>query len=711
MIISPQEEVNLIAETKLILAHPASINHLNIDRLRELLRYHEWRYYIKNDPVIGDTEYDVIYKLLKKRENDHPELITPDSPTQRVSQDLSGDLPSVEHNTPMLSLDNSYSAADLKKFDEQVRKLAAIPAGHDILYTVEPKLDGGSVALVYENDYFVRGATRGNGIQGEDITPNMRGLPTVPLRTEFTKSGIVKAEIRGEAVINKKRFIKINTLRESQGLGTFANPRNAAAGGLRTKNPNETRERGVDFFGFQLAYAIDSEDNNVLNRISTHAEQLALLDQLGFQVHLDQLLCNGIEEVIRLVDTWNNRRDKYPYEIDGLVIKVNDVAIQERCGFTQHHPRWAIAYKFQAKQATTRLLNVEYQVGKVGSITPVAKVEPVHLAGVTISSISLHNEEFIRSKDLRIGDHVVVERAGDVIPYIVKSLDNLRTGQEVVISFPTICPADPLQQAQLAREEDEAAWRCHHCTCGIQKLQKLIFHVSKDGMDVDGFGRSYVERFYQLGWVQDLPDIYNLDYAKISQLEGFGAKSAENLKKAIEAAKKNPLQKLLASLSIHHLGKKASKIISERINNVLDLAHWTIEDYTAIKDVGPVLAQNMVAYFSSEANIDMLRKMESFGVNLSQTAEDKPLSDIGSLPLAGKSILFTGSLEKMTRDEASKFAEQAGAKTISAVSSKLNILVVGANAGSKLTKAQALGTVTIWSEDQFLEAINYSPSH
>ena len=350
--------------------------------------------------------------------------------------------------------------------------------------------------------------------------------------------------------------------------------------------------------------------------------------------------------------------------------------------------------------------SIEYQVGKVGSITPVAKVSPVQLAGVTVSSISLHNEDFITSKDLRLGDTILIERAGDVIPYIVKAMADLRTGQEEVIPFPDYCPINQQEKVKLIRQGDEAAWRCPVCTCGAQDLQRMIFHVSKDAMDIDGFGKSYVERFHQMGWLHNIADIYNLDYDKISELDGFGEKSAENLKRSIEKATKKPIHRLLHGLSIHHLGKRASKLLAEQIQHVLDIRTWNLEDFTNIKDIGPVVAQNVIAFFAEDRNVEMLQQMEGYGVNLKQTEADKPREVPADGPFFGKTILFTGSLEKMGRKEAQKMAEGAGAKNISAVSGNLDVLVVGKNAGSKLRKAEALGTVTVMTEEEFLNILN-----
>lgn len=688
--------------SKQFLAHKDE-SHLkpdDIPALEDLVRFHEYRYYVLNDPLISDYEYDRLYKMLEALEKKYPAKASPTSPTKRVSSDLTEDFASVTHLIPMLSLDNSYDADDLIKFDTQVKKLTELD---EITYTVEPKFDGGSIAVIYENDLLVRTATRGNGEVGEEITIQSRTIKSLPLEAAFSSKGIYRAEIRGEAVISKERFKAINKFRAEEGLSLLANSRNSATGGLRTKDPQETSRRQLDAFIFQLGYAVDKNGKDVLPSIKSHHDAIDFLGNIGFKVSRgEKKLCHGIQEVIDQCNHWAEIRDDYPYEIDGMVIKVDSFDLQDMCGYTSHHPRWAIAYKFQAKQATTKLLDVEYQIGKIGSITPVAKVEPVSLAGVTISSISLHNEDFITSKDLRIGDQVLIERAGDVIPYIVKSLPELRTGHEKKVHYPTHCPSC---DTPLVREEDEAAWRCPNLDCKAQILQRLIFHVSKDAMDIDGFGEKYILRFYELGWIKNMADIYNLDYDKIAALEGFGKKSADKLKASIEKAKSNPIHRLLHSLSIHHLGQRASKLIAEKVNHVLDLADWTTENYTAIKDIGPVVAQNTIKWFSHKKNIDMLREMESLGVNLRQTDQDKPKELISDGVFSGKTILFTGTLTQMGRKEAQEIAEANGAKNISAVSGNLDILVVGENAGSKLDKARKLGTVQILTEQEFMDLI------
>lgn len=680
------------------------ITPLEIQDLKAAISYHEWRYHVQNDPVLSDFEYDTLYKRLEALEASNPSLIAPDSPTQRVGKDTSGsDTKNVSHLTPMLSLANSYDANDLNDFDTQIKKLTS--ASGDVAYCVEPKFDGGSIALVYENDLLLRAATRGDGSSGEEMTANARVMRSVPLRAEFSKFGIRRVELRGEALIRKDNFDRINRQRADDGLSLFANPRNAATGGLRMKDPRETERRGLEAFIYQLGYAEDEQGKEIIGKFQTHHETLEMLQSLGFKVPTtERKLCKNIDEVAAFCLEWQERRDSYSYELDGMVVKLDSTAGQNQCGYTSHHPRWAIAFKFRAKQATTKLLSVEFQVGKIGSVTPVAKLEPVQLAGVTVSSVSLHNEEFIRSKDLRLGDTVLVERAGDVIPYIVKSMEDLRDGSEQPLLFPTHCPSCG---TLLTKPEDEAAWRCDNLYgCEAQLLNRIIHHASKDAMDIDGLGKSIIERFYELGDIKNIADIYRLDYEKIATMDGFGKKSAANLKAAIEKAKKNPISRFLYSLSIHHLGRKVSKLVSAHVKNVFELKNWTEENFVAIKDVGPVVAKNVVRFLEDERNIRLLETLQTLGVNMSQTDEDRPIEIAADAPMLGKSIVFTGTLTTMSRKAAEDKATIAGAKIISAVSSKLNILVVGAEAGSKLTKAQSLGTVQILTEEEFLKIVD-----
>lgn len=669
--------------------------------LRDLIRFHEWRYYILDDPLVSDYEYDLLFKQLQQTEHEYPHLFHPDSPTQRVSADLTEGFPAVPHLRPMLSLDNSYDEADLADFDRQVKKLCGLGPAEVIEYCVEPKYDGGTVVLLYEDDRLVRAATRGNGTEGEEITNNARAIRTIPLNAGFSGRGIYRIELRGEALIRKSKFSGINAVREQEGLTLLANPRNAATGALRVKDRKEVVTRKLEAFVYQISRAEDLQGKEVTDTLRTQDQSIAYLGSLGFKVPEQQRkVCMGVAEVVDFCREWEAKRDSYDYEIDGMVVKVNDLRLQELCGATSHHPRWAVAFKFKARQATSRLLRVEFQVGKTGAITPVAKIEPVPLAGVTVSSVSLHNEDFIASRDIRLGDTVLVERAGDVIPYIVKVMPELRTGEETEIRFPGDCPSCA---SKLIREEGVAAWRCVNTACPAQSLQRMIYHVSKEGMDIDGFGKSFVERFMELGWLRDISDIYCLDFKAIAALEGFGQRSAENLRQSIGQARRNPIHKLLRSLSIPQLGKKAARLIAEQCTYVPDLVRWTEEDFTAIKEIGPILARNVMAFFHEESNIAILRRMEELGVNMRQSAEDRPIASGADGPLSGKTILFTGTLHQMGRNEAQKMAEAAGAKNISAVSGNLNILVVGENAGSKLKKAEALGTVEIWTEQEFLD--------
>ncbi|MEO7175676.1 MAG: NAD-dependent DNA ligase LigA [Saprospiraceae bacterium] len=670
-------------------------------QLADVIRYHEWRYYILNDPSVSDYEFDQLYKKLEAIETLFPELLAEDSPTRRVSQDLSSDAIAIQHKTPMLSLANSYDAADLEEFDAQIKKITGETG--DIDYCVEPKFDGGTIVLLYENDKLVRGATRGDGVQGEEMTENAKFIKGIPHKAAFSKQGIQSAELRGEALIRKDVFGKLNDKRAEEGLPLFANPRNAATGGLRMKDPQDTEKRKLDAFVYQMGYAVNADGGQMISKFKTHDASIRVLGELGFNIPGDaHKVCKGIQEVSDFCLEWQEKRESYPYEIDGMVVKVNRLDLQQKCGSTSHHPRWAIAFKFKAKQASSKLLQVDFQVGKVGAVTPIAKIEPVPLAGVTISSISLHNEKFIQSKDIRIGDQVLVERAGDVIPYIVKSMPELRDGSERPIVFPTLCPSC---QSVLVKPVDEAIWRCENHACPAQVLQRMIHHASKDAMDIEGMGGSTIIRFHELGLIHTIADLYRLDYGAIEELPGFGQRSADKLRSSVESAKKQPINRLLYSLSIHHLGQKASKILAGAVDNVLDLKDWSFERYTELKDIGPTVASNMTHFFEKPGNVELLETLEHFGVNMKQSAEDKPRTISADSPFGGKTILFTGTLEKMNRNEAEAKAEAAGAILLTAVSKNLNILVVGAKAGSKLSKAQSLGTVEILTEDQFIEKI------
>lgn len=670
-----------------------SISTKDIEELRTVLRFHEYRYYVQSDPLISDFEYDTLYKQLEALENENPDLITPDSPTQRVAKGLTKEFPTVQHLVPMLSLDNSYDSEDLIDFDRKARELTGLT---EIEYCIEPKFDGASISLIYENDQLVRGATRGDGVHGDDITPNIKQIRTIPLSARFSEHGLQTVEVRGEVLINKNNFKKFNEALAEQGLAPLANPRNAASGTLRIKDPMEVRRRNLEAFVYHVSYYTLTDGATDLH---SHSQTLELLWELGFRSpDKEKKVVRGIQAVIDYCHEFEAHRDDLPYEIDGMVIKVNDFELQDRMGMTTHHPRWAIAYKFKARQATSKLLRVEYQVGRTGNISPVAKIEPVPIGGVTVGSISLFNEDVIREKDIRIGDTVLVERAGDVIPYIVKPLTELRTGAEQAIQFPTHCPScgDELYKAP-----EEAAWRCVNISCPAQVLERLMHFASKDAMDIRGLGAANIEKFYTLGLLTSIPQIYQLDYAAIGQLEGFGKKSIDNLQLAIEHSKKQPLHRLIFALGIRYVGETTAKTLAHAIDQLPDLQNFTQEALQQLEDIGPKVAGSVVQFFSNHDNIEMIQALEALGLQLKN--EKKNLADGGTLE--GQTFLFTGTLSKLKRSEAEEMVEQSGGKIVSGVSSKLNYLVVGEDAGSKLEKAKKISSIKILTEDQFLKMV------
>jgi len=667
-----------------------------IESLRNVLRFHEYRYYILNDPLISDYEYDQLYKALEKLEIGNPKLITIDSPTQRVAKGLTKAFPTTPHLVPMLSLDNSYNSEDLVDFDRKAREATGISK---IEYCVEPKFDGGSLSLIYEDDMLVRGATRGNGVEGDEVTTNIKQIRSIPLSAKFSEYGLQQVEIRGEVLINKTNFAKYNQQMIEQGFAPLANARNAAAGTLRIKDPEEVRKRNLEVFVYNISFYTIKKSRKVSDALQTHAASLEMLWNLGFRSPKKEMkVFKGIEAVINYCSEFEAKRDDLPYEIDGMVIKVNDVDLHDKLGMTSHHPRWAIAYKFKARQATSKLLNVEYQVGRTGSITPVAKIQPVHIGGVTVTSISLFNEDVIKEKDLRIGDTVLVERAGDVIPYIVKSMAELRTGNEKKISFPKTCP---VCDSKLFKEEGEAAWRCNNIECPAQVVERIIHFVSKDAMDIRGLGEANIRKFYELGLLKDVPGIYKLNFKKIGELEGFGQKSIDNLQTAIENSKKQPLHRLIFGLGIRFIGETSAKTLAQAVDHLLDFKRFSLEDLQNLEDVGPKVAGSVHHFFSNKDNIAMLEELEKMGLQLKN--EKKQHVTDGNL--SGQTFLFTGTLPTLKRSEAEAMAEENGGQILSGVSAKLNYLVVGEDAGSKLDKAKKLNTVKIISEDEFLKLI------
>jgi DNA ligase (NAD+) len=506
-------------------------------------------------------------------------------------------------------------------------------------------------------------------------------------------------EIRGEVLINKNTFKAFNEQRATENLPPMANPRNAASGSLRMVDPREVAKRGLEAFLYHMSYHTMEQGETEPKEIQTHSNTLDLLSQLGFRTpSKEKKVVKGIEAVIAYVLQFEQERDNLPYEIDGMVIKVNDYALQDQLGMTTHHPRWAMAYKFKARQATSKLRNVEFQVGRTGSVTPVAKIDPVPIGGVTVASISLFNEDVIKEKDLKIGDTVLVERAGDVIPYIVKSMADLRDGSEKDIRFPTECPVchDPL-----FKPEGESVWRCININCEAQVVERMIHFVSKDAMDIRSLGESNIRKFYDLKLIKHIPDIYTIDFSKIEQLGGFGQKSLTNLQTAIEQSKIQPLHRLIFGLGIRYVGETTAKTLANAAHHLLDFREWTEEQLLALEDIGPKVAGSIRQFFSNEDNIKMLQQLEELGVNLKSTKSDHHTSG----NLEGQTFLFTGTLNKLKRSDAEEMVEKQGGKILSGVSSKLNYLVVGDDAGSKLEKAKKINTVRILSEDDFINLI------
>jgi DNA ligase (NAD+) len=669
----------------------------DVETLRDTLRFHEHRYYILNDPLISDFEYDQLYKELEKLEAGDPDIVTPDSPTQRVAKGLTKDFPTVQHLVPMLSLDNSYNSDDLVDFDRKAREGTGLDS---IEYCVEPKFDGGSISLIYEDDLLARGATRGNGVEGDEITTNIKQIRSLPLSARFSDYGLQQVEIRGEVLINKRNFAKYNTQLTEQGLPPLANPRNAASGTLRIKDPVEVRKRNLEAFVYHISDYTLLPGKPVPEALKTHAGSLRLLWELGFRSpEKEKEVFKGIEAVIEYCHAFELNRDGLDYEIDGMVIKINEVELQDQLGMTSHHPRWAIAYKFKARQATSKLLNVEFQVGRTGSITPVAKIQPVPIGGVTVVSVSLFNEEVIREKDLKIGDSVLVERAGDVIPYIVKSLAEIRTGKETDIHFPKTCP---VCHSKLFKEEGEAVWRCINIECPAQVVERIIHFVSKDAMDIRGFGEANIRKFYELGLLKDIPGIYTLDFEKIGTLEGFGKKSIDNLQAAIVNSKTQPLHRLIFGLGIRFVGETTAKTLAHAVNHLLDLKNFSVEELQNLEDIGPKVAGSVHHFFSNKQNISMLEELEMMGLQLKNQKKD--FASGGNL--GGLTFLFTGTLPTLKRSDAEAMVEENGGKIIGGVSSKLNYLVVGEDAGSKLEKAKKINSVKIISEADFLKMIS-----
>lgn len=657
-----------------------------IEQLKEIINKHNYLYYVKDDPQISDQEYDQLMRELIELETSFPELRTDDSPTQRVGGEPLPHFEKVEHRTPMLSLGNAFSLDDLKDFDRRVKERAA---DRSIAYVCELKIDGLAVSLRYENGLFVQGATRGDGAVGEDITQNLKTIRSLPLRL----SEPVSIEVRGEAFMSKKSFERLNRSRQERGEPLFANPRNVAAGSLRQLDPKLAAARDLDIFLHGIGY-IESD------RLTSHSEALDYLEKLGFKVNPERRRCQTIEEVIEFVETWTPKRNELPYEIDGLVVKVDSFALQRELGSTARNPRWAIAYKFPAEEAITTLEAIEVSVGRTGVVTPTAILRPVRLAGTTVGRASLHNEDIIREKGLMLGDQVIVRKAGDIIPEIVGVLAERRTGTERPFEMPTHCPEC---DSELVRLEDEVALRCVNPACPAHIREGIIHFVSRNAMNIDGLGERLITQLFNRKLVESVADLYYLDREELLKLERMGEKSVDNLLNGIERSKQNSLERLVFGLGIRLVGEKAARTLSQHFLTIDNLMRARAEDLVAIDEIGPKMADSVVAYFQNEQVKETIERLRAAGVNMEYKGPRPDEIDSDS-PFAGKTVVLTGTLEKMTRKEAQAAIEARGGKVSGSVSSKTDLLVAGEKAGSKLTRAQQLN-VKIVTEDEFLDML------
>lgn len=647
--------------------------------LRHTLDELSYQYYTLDKPTVTDYEYDMMYRELETIEKAHPEWITPDSPTQRVGSKISGGFAKYTHDRPMLSLGDVFNDAELMEFDQRVRQDLG---GEDLEYVVELKIDGLAVNLIYEHGQFIRGVTRGDGRVGEDITNNVRTIRTIPLHIDSDSPHI---EIRGEVYMPIDSFARLNAQRRDDELEPFANPRNAAAGSLRQLDPKITAQRKLAFFAYALGGTVGIE-------IHSQEELLADLKAFHFQVNPEYRKFKTMKDVIAFIHTWDERRDTLPYATDGMVVKVNSFAQQARLGNTVKIPRWAIAYKFPPEQAKTNVLDISITLGRTGVLTPAADLQPVRLAGTTVKRATLHNEDYIKEKDIRIGDTVIIQKAGEIIPEVVRPVLEARTGKETVFAMPKICPCCG---GPVVRRDGEAATRCINPSCPAVIGEQIAHFVSRGAMNIDGLGDAIVQQLLQQHLIKDVSDIYGLTKDELVDLEGFGEKSADNLLKAIEDSKHVGLARVLFALGIRFVGAKAGRILAECFGSMDALQQASVEELTAIGDIGPRIAESVVSYMADADHQGLIQKLQAQGVDM--TAEKRQLI---SAAFDGEIVVLTGKLQTMTRKEAQQAVEDRGGTCTSSVTKKTTLVVAGAEPGSKYEKAQKLGTHII-SEEEF----------
>lgn len=658
-----------------------------IAELNKLLHEYGYAYYVLDKPVVADSVYDQLLHELIALEEANPSLIFPDSPTQRVGGTVVEGFKKVTHDYPMLSLSNAFNEADLQEFDRKVRQAI----GDHFSYVCELKIDGLAISLKYENGVFVQGATRGDGVVGEEITANLKTIHAIPLRLKEP----ITIEVRGEAYMPKKSFEKLNAQRAENGEELFANPRNAAAGSLRQLDPKIAASRQLSTF----IYAIGG-DGEVYG-IDGHAEMLDYLEDLGFPSNKERQRCSTIEEVMAFIEHWTENRPHLAYEIDGIVIKVDRYAQQDELGYTAKSPRWAIAYKFPAEEVVTTLLDIDLTVGRTGVVTPTAILTPVQVAGTTVQRASLHNEDLIREKDIRLGDTVIIRKAGDIIPQVVGVLIEQRPENSVPFEMPQNCP---VCDSELIRIEGEVALRCVNPACFAQIAESIKYFVSRNAMNIDGLGDKVVEQLLRADFIHDVSDLYHLTIEQLVELERMGEKSATNLVNAIQASKENSMERLLIGLGIRHVGEKAAKIVSEQFGSMEAVMAATEEQLVAIYEIGDKMASSLVEYFSNDDARAVIERLAEVGVNM--TFKGKKVEVVvGDNPFAGKTIVLTGKLEQLTRNEAKAKIEELGGTVTGSVSKKTDLVIAGEDAGSKLAKAKQLG-IEVWNEENLIEQLN-----
>ncbi|AVX06475.1 DNA ligase [Priestia megaterium] len=658
-----------------------------VQELRDLLNQYGYEYYVLDQPSVPDAEYDKLMNELIEIEESFPELKTADSPTQRIGGQVLDAFEKVQHQTSMLSLGNAFNEEDLRDFDRRVRQAV----GDEFSYVCELKIDGLAVSLRYEDGYLVLGATRGDGTTGENITENLKTIRSIPLRIKEPLS----MEVRGEAFMPRKSFEALNEAKMKRDEVPFANPRNAAAGSLRQLDPKIAAKRNLDIFVYAMTDTGELE-------IDSHSESLNLLDELGFKTNRERQTCETIDDVIAYIESWQTQRPELSYDIDGIVVKVDSFDQQAELGTTAKSPRWAIAYKFPAEEVVTKLVNIELTVGRTGVITPTAILEPVQVAGTTVQRASLHNEDLIREKDIRIGDYVVVKKAGDIIPEVVNVIEEKRTGEEQEFTMPTHCPEC---ESELVRLEGEVALRCINPSCPAQIREGLIHFVSRNAMNIDGLGEKVISQLFREQLIKDVADIYTLTKQQLIELERMGEKSADNLIVAIEASKENSLERLLFGLGIRHVGAKAAKTLAQHFETIDKLTKATYDELVAINEIGAKMADAIVAYFTQEEVQELIHELKEYGVNLTYKGPKLVSVENVDSVFAGKTVVLTGKLEQLSRNEAKAQIEALGGKVTGSVSKKTDLVVAGEEAGSKLTKANEL-EIEVWDEARLLTELN-----